>query len=103
MSKGHENDKGAVRAKRHKFFFIKPIPNNDARSLSERLLGIEGIEEADVREGDYGFIVKAKYSGKDGNIGKYIAESMKSKYGVALDYYNLRKGKDREIRQKVEQ
>ena len=82
-----------VRAKPHKFFFIKPIPNMDAKSLSERLLGIKSIEEVDITEGEYGYVVKAKYTGEDDSIGEYIAKNMKSKYGVALSYYNLRRAK----------
>lgn len=82
-----------VRAKPHKFFFIKPIPNTDAKSLSRNLLGIKNIEEVDITEGDYGYVVKAKYTGEDDAIGEYIAKNMKSKYGVALSYYNLRKAK----------
>ena len=84
-------DRNVVRAKPHKFFFIKPIPNTDAKSLSERLMDIKDIEEVDITEGDYGYIVKAKYTGEDDFIGEYIAKSMKSKYGVALSYYNLKK------------
>ncbi len=83
-----------MRVKPHKFFFIKPIPNTDAKSLSKRLIGMKNIEEVDITEGDYGYIVKANYTGdNDDSIGEYIAKSMKSKYGVALSYYNLRKAK----------
>ncbi len=85
--------RGVMCAKPHKFFFIKPIPNTDAKSLSERLLGIKAIEEVDITEGEYGYVVKAKYTGEDDSIGEYIAKNMKGKYGVALSYYNLRKAR----------
>ena len=92
MARGLKNrGNSMVRAKPHKFFFIKPIPNTDVRSLSQSLLGIKDIEEVDITEGDYGYIVKAKYTGDEDYIGEYIAKNMKSKYGVALSYYNLRK------------
>ena len=95
MSKRYKNREGGiVRAKPHKFFFIKPIPNTDARSLSERLLGIKGIEEVDITEGEYGYVVKANYTGdNDGSIGEYITKNMKGKYGVALSYYNIRRSR----------
>ncbi len=75
----------------HKFFFLKPIPNLNADELSSKLLSVAGIEEVYITEGDYGFLVKAKTSSNDSELGNKIAESMHSKYGYAMSYYCLKR------------
>lgn len=89
------NAKNLPHAKRvgamHKFFFLKPISNLNADELSSKLLGVEGIEEVYITEGDYGFLVKARVNSSDSEIGDKIAESMRSKYGYAMSYYCFKK------------
>ncbi|MEM3227896.1 MAG: hypothetical protein QXR58_00650 [Candidatus Micrarchaeaceae archaeon] len=84
--------RGAKRDGRmHKFFFLKPLPNMNADELSSKLLGIDGIEEVYVTEGDYGFLIKAKSSSNESDLGNRIAENMRSKYGYAISYYSFKK------------
>ncbi len=92
VAKKHNNYKGYNWDGRlHNFYFIKPIPNVDADSLSEKLLGIKGVEEVHVTEGGSGFLVRAKYSAGAKDVGEQIAKSMNSRYNLSLSYYSFNK------------
>ena len=79
----------------HKFYFIKPVPGNDADSLASMLLLLEGVEEVHITEGEYGLIVKAKAasmaSASTDKIGNYIADTLNEKFNAAVSYYRYRK------------
>lgn len=78
-------------SKLHNFYFVKPMPNMDADTLSEKLLSVEGIEKVYVTEGDYGFLARVKYTNGKADFGSYIAENMNNMYDYTLRYYGFKK------------
>ena len=43
------------------YFFVKPSKKGDVHGAARKLIGIKGIREVSVMEGDYGFVVKADF------------------------------------------
>lgn len=77
----------------HKFYFIKPVPGNNADSLVKMLLNLERIEEVYITEGDYGLVVRARASDTEGDdtVGDYIADKLNERFNSAVSYYKYRK------------
>ena len=78
----------------HKFYFIKPVPGNDAGSLANMLLLLKGVEEVHITDGEYGLIVKARVHQPQScadSIGSYIAETLNEEFNAAVSYYRYRK------------
>ncbi len=74
----------------HSFLFAKPFAGFSAKGLSQKLLGISGIENVSIEETPYGFIVRATSLDQCADLGKEIAESLKNRYNLSLNYYSLR-------------
>jgi len=77
----------------HKFYFIKPKPNTNAEELALKLIELKHVDGVFLTEGEYGFIVKARVSGIDGNanIAEYISKTVGSRYGEVTSYFEYRK------------
>ena len=43
------------------YFFVKPSVKGNVHKTAKKLIGIKGIREVSVMEGDYGFVVKADF------------------------------------------
>ena len=43
------------------YFFVKPSVKGNVHRAARKLIGIDGIREVSVMEGDYGFVVKADF------------------------------------------
>lgn len=43
----------------YNYFFVRPIAKKNVHETARKLIGIAGIREVVITEGDYGFIVKA--------------------------------------------
>lgn len=43
------------------YFFVKPAKKGNVHKAAKRLIGIKGIREVSITEGDYGFVVKADF------------------------------------------
>ena len=78
----------------HKFYFIKPKANSDADLLAEQLIELKPVEEVFLSDGDYGFVVKARFfKGKEPNdVTKYITSKVGNKFGKVVSYYQYKKG-----------
>jgi hypothetical protein len=87
-----DGNKNRIEKKMHCFYFIKPMPNMNANGLAAKLLALEAIEEVYVTEGDYGFLVKAKFKDKEPDgVSEYIKKNLNRRFNMALSYYNLKK------------
>lgn len=49
------------------YFFVKPSRKGNVHSAARKLIGIKGIREVSVMEGDYGFVVKADFLDEQAN------------------------------------
>jgi DNA-binding Lrp family transcriptional regulator len=99
MSNGNNNSKGnyaPVRrvAKGHyKFYLVHPTLNADADHVAERLMGIKNVEEVFVTDGDYGFIVKARFpkGNRQDDAFNYLSKNLGSNLGSVTSYYQYKK------------
>lgn len=64
------------------YFFVKPSRKENVHKAAKRLIGIKGIREVSVTEGDYGFVVKADFLYKRDNDFLY-REIMKAVGGTS--------------------
>lgn len=75
----------------YKFYFVEPQENANTSNIAEKLINIKEVEEVFVTDGDYGFIVKAKYSdGKEDNAYKYLSR-LGGNFGKVTSYYQYKK------------
>ena len=76
----------------HRFYLISPKQNLDAGLLAERLLSLEPVEEVFLTDGDFGYIVKARFSkeGEYEDTVDHIAKKLGSKFSKAVSYYQYR-------------
>lgn len=77
----------------YKFYLIHPPENADADHVAEQLINIKNVEEVFVTDGDYGFIVKARFfDGKEPDDAyNYIFKKLGSNFGRVTSYYQYRK------------
>ncbi len=77
----------------YKFYFVHPPMNADADRLAEQLIGIKNVEEVFVTDGDYGFVVKTRFSdGKEPDDAyNYISKKLGSNFGEVTSYYQYKK------------
>ena len=77
----------------HKFFFLRPKANMDARAVAEKLISLKNVQEVIMTEGDVGYIVKTRlFSDKsDRETERMIARSVGSRLGVAISCSSFRK------------
>ncbi len=68
----------------YKFYLVNPKASTDPETVAEKLIGFEDVEEVDVTDGDYGFIVKTRF--KDGrepaDAYSCMHSRIDSKYGM---------------------
>ena len=83
----------ARRNRLHRFFFIEPRSNANADELAESLIKLPTVQEVYLTDGDYGFVVKARFlQGREPhNMAKYIASHVSPKFGHITGYYQYRK------------
>jgi DNA-binding Lrp family transcriptional regulator len=85
--------KGTKRGVMHKFYFIKPRYNANAAEFAERLIGLEHVDGVYLTEGNYGFIVRVKFS--EGsvlkNVTEYISKNVSKRYGELTSYFEYSK------------
>jgi len=75
------------------YFFVKPSGNEDVQKAAKKLMGIKGIREVAVTEGDYGFVVKADllYEGENALLHREIAKAVGGTARKAVCICNYRK------------
>ncbi len=77
----------------HRFYLISPRENADASSLAEKLLSLKPVQEVFLTDGDFGYIVKARFS-KDNepeDAVDHLAKRIDSKFGKVVSYYQYKK------------
>jgi DNA-binding Lrp family transcriptional regulator len=79
----------------HKFYFIKPRYNANAAEFAERLIELEHVDGVYLTEGNYGFIVRVRFSDENRpkNVTDYISKNVSRKYGELTSYFEYRKGR----------
>ena len=84
----------ARRNRLHRFFFIEPRSNANADELAENLIKLPTVQEIYLTDGDYGFLVKARFlNGKEPHdITRYIAGHVSTKFGRVTSYHQHNKG-----------
>ncbi|HUC39102.1 MAG TPA: Lrp/AsnC ligand binding domain-containing protein [Candidatus Acidoferrum sp.] len=77
----------------NRFYLISPRQNTDADSFIEKLLSLKPVQEVFLTDGDFGYIVKAKFrNGRaPDDIVDSMAKKMDSKFGKAVSYYQYTK------------
>lgn len=77
----------------HKIFFVRPRQNADAGELAERLIKLKPVEEVFLTDGDYGFVVKARFfKGEEPkDVTRFITRNIDSKYGAVISHYQYKK------------
>ncbi len=85
---GNGTGKGRKREALHKFYFVRPRVNADANKLAERLIGLKAVEEVFLTEGDYGFVVKARFfkDQEPNDVGRYISRNVGLEFGKVVSY-----------------
>ena len=80
------------RGKLHRFYLVEPKPNADADDLAEKLIALKPVEEVLLTDGDYGFIVKVRFtSGKEPkDVMDYINGNVSQRFGTVDSYYRYR-------------
>ena len=77
----------------HKFYFIQPKENANADQLAEALINLKLVEEVFLTDGDYGFIVKARFfNGREPkDVTEYISRKISNNYGKVVSYFQYSK------------
>jgi hypothetical protein len=77
----------------HRFYLISPKQNLDAGLIAERLLSLKPVEEVFLTDGDFGYIVKARFSKEDEpkDVTRYIERYVDQKFGKVVSYYQYKK------------
>ena len=77
----------------YKFYLVHPPANSNADMLAEQLMEIKNVEEVFVTDGDYGFIVKTRFSEGKGSDDayNYISKRLGSNLGEVTSYYQYKK------------
>lgn len=84
---------GRMKEAMHKFYFVRPRANANADELANRLIGLKSVEEVWLTDGDYGFVVKAKFfrGEEPKDVASYIARNIDSRFGRVIGYYQYSK------------
>ncbi len=87
--KSHSKRKNSLQ----RFYLISPRENADATSLVERLLSLKPVQEVFLTDGDFGYLVRAKFSRQNApnDIVDYMARKLDNKFGKVVSYYQYRK------------
>ena len=77
----------------YRFYLIKPPRNANADKLAEELIGIRDVEEVFVTDGDYGFLVKARFFSdrEPDDACRYIESRLSGSYGKITSHYQYTK------------
>lgn len=91
--KGNGTHVRRLNRKFYKFYFIHPPKNANADHLAEQLIEIKNVEEVFVTDGDYGFVVKARFfDGKEPDDAyNYLSRKLGSNFGRVTSYYQYKK------------
>ena len=62
-------------------------------TLPKELIGMRNVEEVFVTDGDYGFVVKTRFSnGKEpDDVSNYLSRTLGSSFGKVTSYYQYKK------------
>ncbi|MGC8888981.1 MAG: hypothetical protein ACP5JN_03505 [Candidatus Micrarchaeia archaeon] len=52
-----------IKASDYGLYFIRPLPNRNAKELASEIIGLDGVIEVQITSGDVGYIVAAKKEG----------------------------------------
>ncbi len=77
----------------HRFYLLTPREDTDAGQFAKELLSLKPVEEVFLTDGDFGYIVKTRFS-KDKepkDVTKYIENHVDRKYGKVISYYQYKK------------
>ena len=77
----------------YKFYLVHPPKNADADHLAEQLIGIKNVEEVFVTDGDYGFVVKARFFDRKepDDAYNYLSRKLGGNFGRVTSYYQYKK------------
>ena len=82
-----------ARNRLHRFYLIRPRENANIDELAERLISLKNVVEVLVTDGDYGFLVKTRFS-KEKDISeaeRYIQNNIDRKFGTVTSHYQYKK------------
>jgi DNA-binding Lrp family transcriptional regulator len=88
-----ESKKRKVKNKLHRFYFLSPKENANIDELTDRIISLKNVEEVFVTDGDYGYIVKTRFSnGRDSKAAEqYLKKTVNRKFGVVTSYFQYKK------------
>ncbi len=88
-----KESKRSKRSSLHRFYLISPKQNMNSDALANKLISLEHVEEVLLTDGDFGFIVKTRFSkGEEpSNLVRYIEKHIGQSYGKVVSYYQYRK------------
>ena len=77
----------------HRFYLITPKEDTDAGLFAKELLSLKPVEEVFLTDGDFGYIVKARFAnGKEpSDVTRYIERHVDRRYGKVVSYYQYKK------------
>ena len=85
--------KSSKRQAFYKFYFLRPKENADADLIAERLMDLSSVQEVFLTEGDFGYVVKARFfNGKEPkDVTNYISKAVDNKFGEVLSHMEYKK------------
>lgn len=77
----------------HRFYLISPRESMDSAAFIEKMLSLKSVQEVFLTDGDYGYLVKAKFSKDDEpkDVVDSLAKRVDRKFGKVISYYRYRK------------
>ena len=77
----------------HRFYLISPKESMDSTAFVEKMLSLKPVQEVFLTDGDYGYIVKAKFNKEDEpkDAVDYFAKRIDKRFGKVVSYYQYKK------------
>ncbi len=77
----------------HRFYLISPKDGMDSTAFVERMLAIKQVQEVYITDGDFGYLVRAKFlkENEPKDAVDYIAKRVDRRFGKVVSYYRYRK------------
>ncbi|MCL4379141.1 MAG: hypothetical protein M1160_02955 [Candidatus Marsarchaeota archaeon] len=77
----------------HRFYLISPKESVDSTAFIEKMLSLKPVQEVFLTDGDYGYIVRAKFrkEGEPKDVVDYLAKRVDRRFGKVVSYYRYRK------------
>jgi DNA-binding Lrp family transcriptional regulator len=98
MVKNNNPKKMGINVKRSnrklfKFYLLHPPKDANADNIAEKLISFSNVEEVFVTDGDYGFVVKARFldDKENDDAYKYLSKKLGSGFGKVTSHYQYSK------------